>query len=204
MGFNEYIKDKESFIFELDDVIYPTKDYLLQVYYLFAQFVEYAEQINASEIVEGMQKIYARDGNEGIFEKTATQFNIPEKYKVNFDLLFLSARLPLKLLMFNEVLAFMQEIVLERKKIFLLIDGDPAMQLNKIKQIEWNGLAQYLTVYFTAEIAPKPSVLALQQLIEEHSLHKKTMLMIGENEIDMTCAAEAGVDFLQVHKLLLS
>ena len=28
----------KAFVFELDDVIYPEKDYLLQVYYLFSNF----------------------------------------------------------------------------------------------------------------------------------------------------------------------
>ena len=34
---------KKAFIFELDNVLYPEKDYLLQVYYLFASFLEYTE-----------------------------------------------------------------------------------------------------------------------------------------------------------------
>lgn len=40
----ELVKDKQIVIFELDNVLYPEKDYLLQVYYLFAQFIEYSEQ----------------------------------------------------------------------------------------------------------------------------------------------------------------
>ena len=34
---------KKAFVFELDNVLYPEKDYLLQVYYLFASFLEYSE-----------------------------------------------------------------------------------------------------------------------------------------------------------------
>lgn len=203
MAFEEYLKEKESFIFELDEVIYPQKDYLLQVYYLFAQFMEYAEQINATNLLRSMQELYHSDGPDDIFEKTADKFSIPEKYKVNFDLLFISARLPLKLLLFNEVLSFMQAIVVERKQIFLLIDGDPGMQLNKIKQMEWNGLEQYLTVYFTEETAPKPSVQSLRYIIAKHNLDAKNILMIGKSEIDKVCAEQAGVDFLQIEKLLL-
>jgi len=29
-------EDKKVYVFELDDVVFPKKDYLLQVYYLFA------------------------------------------------------------------------------------------------------------------------------------------------------------------------
>ncbi|NRF41464.1 HAD family hydrolase [Pedobacter foliorum] len=204
MAFEQYIKDKKAFVFEIDDVLYPQKDYLLQVYYLFAQFIEYAEQISAEEIVKSMQLTYASSGSEGIFEKTAEQFNIPLKYKVNFDLLFLSARLPLKLLMFNEMLNFLQEITVERKQIFIFTNGDPIMQLNKIKQMEWHGLESCLTVYFAAETAPKPAVDGIQEVLEKHDLKKEDLLLIGKVKSDEECAANAGIEYLNVDKLLLT
>ena len=34
---------KTAFIFELDNVIFPAKDYDLQVYYLFGQFMEFTQ-----------------------------------------------------------------------------------------------------------------------------------------------------------------
>lgn len=203
MAFEQYIKDKQAFIFEIDDVLYPQKDYLLQVYYLFAQFIEYAEQISAEEIVKSMQHTYALSGSEGIFEKTAEQFNIPLKYKVNFDLLFLSARLPLKLFMFNEMLNFLQEITVERKQIFIFTNGDPMTQLNKIKQIEWHGLESYLTVYFAAETALKPAADGIQGILEKHNLNKEDLLLVGKAKSDEECAANAGIEYLNVDKLLL-
>lgn len=203
MAFEHYLKDKQAFVFELDDVLYPQKDYLLQVYYLFAQFIEYAEQISADEILKSMQQTYIATGSEDIFEKTATQFDIPLKYKVNFDLLFLSARLPLKLLMFNEMLSFLQEITVERKQIFIFTNGDPMMQLNKIKQMEWHGLESYLTVYFAEEMVSKPSPEGIQMILDKHNLKKEDVLMVGKLKLDEECAINAGVDYLNVDKLLV-
>ena len=200
----EYIKEKGGFIFELDDVIYPKKDYLLQAYYLFAQFIEYGEQISATEILNVMQQIYIEKGEDGLFEQTAQRLQIPEKYKVNFELLLLGARLPLKLLLYNEVLAFLQAIILERKQIFLFIDGDPAMQLNKIKQLEWNGLEKYLTVYFAAETAAIPSAEGLELLISKEGLYKEELVFIGCCSIQQQCAHAAGIEFFHVDKLLSS
>jgi len=204
MAFEHYLKNKQAFVFELDDVLYPQKDYLLQVYYLFAQFIEYAEQISADEIVKSMQQTYVATGNDNIFEKTAAQFNIPLKYKMNFDMLFLSARLPLKLLMFNEMLSFLQEITVERKQIFIFTNEDPMMQLNKIKQVEWNGLESYLTVYFAAETKYKPSPEGIQEILDKHNLNKEDMLMVGKWKVDEECAVNAGVDYLNVDKLLVT
>lgn len=203
MAFEHYLKNKQAFVFELDDVLYPQKDYLLQVYYLFAQFIEYAEQISADEILKSMQQTYLTTGSEDIFEKTAAQLDIPLKYKMNFDLLFLSARLPLKLLMFNEMLSLLQEITVERKQIFIFTNGDPMMQLNKIKQMEWHGLENYLTVYFAAETASKPSSEGIQMILDKHNLKKEDVLMVGKLKLDEECAINAGLTYLNVDKLLV-
>ncbi|RZL60358.1 MAG: haloacid dehalogenase, partial [Pedobacter sp.] len=139
----ELVKDKQIVIFELDNVLYPEKDYLLQVYYLFAQFIEYSEQKNAQAILAFMRGEFEQSGVEGLFVKTAKAFEIDAKYQYNFDLLHQNARLPLKLLLFKNLLEFMQELVIERKKIFIVTAGNPDQQLNKIKQTEWNGLENY-------------------------------------------------------------
>jgi FMN phosphatase YigB (HAD superfamily) len=203
MAFEKYIRDKRAFIFELDDVIFPQKDYLLQVYYLFAQFMEYSEQINAEAMIKFMQEIYQNEGAEAVFGKTVVKFAIPEKYRLNFDLLLLSARLPLKLLVFSEMLKFIQEVVMERKLIFLFTNGDPAMQLNKIRQTDWHGLEQYLEVHFAAESASKPSAKGLQPMIEKYKLKRSEILLIGKHDADRLCAKNSGIEFLNVDKLLL-
>lgn len=199
MNFEKYLQDKQSFIFELDNVIYPEKDYLLQVYYLFAQFIEYGEQMNAADTLKYMQDIYLQEGADAVFPKTISKFNIPEKYSVNFDLLLHSVRLPLKLLIYTEVLRFLQAIVLERKQLFLLVKGNPAMQLNKIKQTEWEGLEKYLTVFFTAEFEPEQDSLKL--ILEEQQLQKEKVLLIGNSAFAENIAADSGVDYLNVKEL---
>jgi phosphoglycolate phosphatase-like HAD superfamily hydrolase len=196
------LEEKQAFVFELDDVLYPEKDYLLQVYYLFAQFIEYGEQLNATEILQFMQEKHLADGPEDIFAQTAAKFNIPLKYQVNYDLLLQNARLPLKLLIFNKMLNLLQEVVAKGKQLFLFVAGDPAMQLNKIRKIEWNGLEQNLVVYFSAEIAGKPSAAGLELILEKHSLKQEELLFIGKEGLDRECALNAKVDFLAVDKLL--
>ena len=99
MAFEQYIKHKKAVVLGLDNVLYPKKDYLLQVYYLFAEFISYSEQIDAKEILLYMTSEYTANGEVNLFEKTANKFNIPLKYLSNFILLHQTARLPLKLLL---------------------------------------------------------------------------------------------------------
>jgi phosphoglycolate phosphatase-like HAD superfamily hydrolase len=202
MAFEEYIKDKKAIVLGLDNVLYPEKDYLLQVYYLFSEFMAYSEQLDSAKIIEYMQAEFAADGSEGIFDKTASAFNIPAKYKANFDLLHQNARLPLKLLLFKQMLSFLQEVVVERKAIFLWVDGDPIQQINKIKQTEWHGLEQYLKVYFTEEFAPKPSSKSINFILNENKVKIDELLMLGASELDKDFADQIGMEFLSVAKLL--
>lgn len=202
MTIAEYLKEKESFIFELDNVIYPERDYLLQVYYLFAQFIEYGEQLNATDVLNFMQATYLEYGEQDIFEKTAVKFAIPEKYKVNMDMLLHSARLPLKLLIYDEVSALLQAIVLERKQLFLFVKGNPTTQLNKIKQTDWKGLEKYLTVFFTEEFEPEND--ALKLILEQHQLDQTKALLIGNSAFAETSATVNKVDYLNVNELFIA
>ena len=180
MSFEKYLSNKKALIITLDDALYPKKDYLLQVYYLFSEFMAYTEHLDAKAIVEFMSEEYKTHGEQDLFKKTASKFNIPEKYEQNFNLLFETARLPLKLLLFQKVLGLLQEAVVNRRSIFILVEGNPAEALNKIKQIEWNGLEQYLKLYFTAEYNGSVTE-TIAHLLKEQSVEKdEVVLFVSE------------------------
>ena len=179
----EIFKDKQIVIFELDDVLYPCKDYLLQVYYLFAQFIEYTEQLDAQEILAFMKEEFLGNGALRLFDKTAEKFKLEENYRHNFELLHENARLPLKLLLYEKMLKFMQDLVIERKKIYIVTQGKPEQQLNKIKQIEWNGLEKYLTVFFSDELNLTKSEV-FQNILNANTLTAEQALVVGANNLD--------------------
>ncbi|MXV52049.1 HAD hydrolase-like protein [Pedobacter sp. HMF7647] len=190
---------KKAFIFELDDVLYPQKDYLLQVYYLFASFIEYTETVPpAADLTAFMKKVYENYGSDRIFEKASEAFAIDKKYQDNFERLHITARLPLKLILFPEMLSLLQEIVVDRKSIFIVTNGNPEQQLNKIRQIEWNGLENYLRVFFADEIKPKPDSDVFTYILEKHQLLRRDVLIIGATNSDEDFAAAAGADYLDV------
>ncbi len=202
MAFEQYITGKKAVFFGLDNVIYPEKDYLLQVYYLFSEFISYSEQMDAKEILAYMTDEYRVHGEVNIFYKTADKFNIPLKYFSNFILLHQTARLPLKLLLYQKILFFLQELVVERIPIFLLVDGKPEIQINKIKQIEWHGLEQFLKVYFTEEFEGKLPGKSLEFIIDQHQLIKDEILVVGLKKEEEQFALNVDVDFLSTLNLL--
>lgn len=177
MAFEKFLTDKKAVAIVLDDALYPQKDYLLQVYYLFSEFMAYSEQIDAKAIIDFMSSEYEKEGSSDIFAKTAAKFSIPEKYQHNFDLLHETARLPLKLLLFQKVLDLLQEAVVDRKQIFILAQGKSAIAINKIKQMEWHGLEQYLKLYFLEEYENSID-LTLRKLLDEQGLEKDDLVLI--------------------------
>jgi FMN phosphatase YigB (HAD superfamily) len=193
---------KKAFIFELDNVIYPEKDYLYQVYYLFASLLEYTALTDAKEVTDLMVNTYNTNGNNFVFDAVKKEFGVEEKYRTNFHNLLQTAKLPLKLLVYKNVLSLMQEIIVDRKKLFIVTNGNPQQQLNKIKQIEWNGLEQYLTCYFADEFMPKPEPDVIDFLIKEHDLQRRDLIMMENSETDRLCAAACGVDCLNVSGFL--
>lgn len=197
-----YLQKYESFLFEFDDVLYPQKDYLLQVYYLFSQFIEYAEQKDSIEILEFMKISFASDGHFGIFDRTMEHFSLDEKYKVNFELLMKNVRLPLKLLLFDELLRFLQSIVDSGKEIFLMLSGDPVIQLNKIRQTEWNGIETNLTVYFTQEFGKQSIEANILTIFDKHGIIPQKALFLGHSSHANLITPCSRINYIDAVKLL--
>jgi FMN phosphatase YigB (HAD superfamily) len=202
MKYSDLDKRKKAFIFELDNVLYPEKDYLYQVYYLFAALMEYTELIDAKTATDVMINTYNTEGKGLVFDRLKEKLNVNEKYRGNFDQLFVTAKLPLKLLLYENMLNLLQEIVIDRKKLFIVTNGSPLQQLNKIKQTEWHGLENYLTAYFADEVAAKPEPDVIHVLLKDHDLLRRDILMIENSETDRLCAEVCGIDYINAGEFL--
>lgn len=179
LKFEDLNNNIQAVIFELDDVLYPQKDYDLQVFYLFANFLEYLEQYPpANDVIEFMSKRYEAHGSKDIFKETSRTFGIDEKYEENFNSLYVNAKLPLKLLLYKEVLAFLQELVVNRKQIYIVTKGNPQKQFNKIKHLEWNGLENYLKVYYVEEFNGKLNA-CIAKVLEDNQLEAQQVNFVG-------------------------
>lgn len=193
---------KKAYIFELDNVLFPAKDYYYQIYYLFANLLEYTELNNAANTTELMIDTYNDRGEGAVYDELVARLNVDEKYRSKLEIMLLTARLPLKLLLYSNMLTFIQEAVTDRKKIFIVTNGSPQMQLNKIRQVEWHGLQPYLTCYFAEETLPKPEPDVLHLLMKEHNLERRDLLMITGSETDILCAEACGLDHLPANGIL--
>ncbi len=193
---------KKAFIFELDNVLYPEKDFLFQVYYLFASFLDYTVQIDAKAAVALMTDVYNEEGKDAVFAEVQTRFGLAETYRQNFNNLMIKAQLPLPLLLYPQILQLLQEIVVDRKKLFIAANGNAEQQLNKIKYTEWHGLDKYLICYFADEFKPKPEPDVIHKIIHDHGLQRRDLIMVGNCKADESAAQAGGIDYLAVTNFL--
>ena len=169
---------KKALLFEVDDVLFPKKDYLLQVYYLFAHLLEYTETVPpAAELTAFLKKAYEHHGEEELFERAAEAFAIDRKYRTQFENMHKTARLPAKLLLYQAMLDLMRTADGDGKQLFVFTAGDPVVQLNKLRHVEWNGLDKAIKVYFGAELRAK-GLDPLDFLLEAHGLRAEEVVHI--------------------------
>lgn len=199
LNYQDVDKNRKVFIFELDDVLYPEQDYFLQVYYLFSNFLEFTETFPpAVDLTEFFKKAYLQHGPEGIFKRASDVFGIDAKYEENFVRLHSSAQLPLKLLLYPSVLELLKSIISDQKSIFIFTKGNPLVQLNKLKHLEWQGLDRQLKVYFHDELKVLTDIDPLDYIIRENNLRAEDVVLIGKDDTGWREEEKKGFCYLNI------
>ncbi|WP_293905054.1 HAD hydrolase-like protein [Sphingobacterium sp. UBA5670] len=146
-------EEKKVYVFELDDVVFPKKDYLLQVYYLFANFIEFTETVPPqADLVHFMKNHLEHQGEYLLFEHAQQTFGFDQKYKENFERLHVNAILPLRLNLFEHIKTLFSQLKAADKHICILTKGNPLEQLNKVKFVNWGEYGDTIKVYFKDEL----------------------------------------------------
>src|SRR3546814_13229661 len=128
MTYADIDANKKALLFEVDNVLFPEKDYLLQVYYLFAHLLEYTETVPpAAELTGFLKTAYEQHGETGLFDRAAEAFAIDPKYRVQFERMDRTARLPAKLLLYQSVLDLIHTAHNDGNRLLLFTRGDPPM-----------------------------------------------------------------------------
>lgn len=177
--------DKSVYVFEIDNVLYPKGDYLLQIYYLFSNFVEYTEgRPLAKEIVGFMKETFETVGEKPVLSKTIAHFELNERYLENFERLKANAHLPLKLILKEDIKTLLLSLFGKGKTVGILTDGNPVEQLNKLKHIDWQELSGFLPslkVFFIRELEFR-NINPIDYLVGEYHVTADDIQIIAENE----------------------
>lgn len=200
--FRNTLSQKKALIVGLDNVLYPKKDFVLQVFYMFGQFIEFIEAKPVSKaITEDLKALYLTKGKLPSFEQISEKYDLKDEYKDKLDRLYYQVQLPLRLDLFSQIEEILQELKSENKGIYVLMSGDPFMQLNKIKQMNWNGLDKHLKLYFADELKFK-QLDPIEFILEDNQLQKTEVLWLEDKVVASQIGGLNQVDFFDSNKLI--
>ena len=211
-----------AIIFDLDDTLYPEIEYLKPAFKAISEAIEAEYTVNALEIEHFLIKTFENEGRSMLFNKCFNHFikteneaenkakneqNTEGVYFENMSIhsylqILRTVKIPNKIALFPYVYRLIPQLIAEEKQIFVLTNGNPTQQRNKIAHLDWQNLDAQMTFVFANEFAPKPSPRVFNDFLEPNfHLKTKKTLFIGDAETDAEFSQNVGFDFLHVDYL---
>jgi HAD superfamily hydrolase (TIGR01549 family) len=196
------ILDFPLFIFDLDNTIYNEEDYLFQAYSEIAErFAGITTGKSKQRLLKTIMSIYRKDGRVKLFDRFLERAGLDETY-LSECLEILRNFTPAKRIkIYRKTEKVLRMLVKRNKQIFVLTNGNPAQQRNKIKSVDWKGLDMSITFILADEIEPKPSPAGIEYILKQTNTPKEQVIFIGDSETDRECASRGGIRFLNIASL---
>lgn len=191
----DYIKGFDQIIFDLDDTL------IYEIDYLFAGYLEIAKNFGKSSLEKTRMFTYLVDnfklGNRSkLFNDFIYSFSLNKSDIVIMLTILRNVKIKGSLRLTNEAKIILYSLMGLNKKYYVVTNGNPIQQANKLKQINWDGLPMPAKVVFANEYKPKPSPDSFFQIRE--LLSQSKILYIGDSEVDFEYAKNCGMDFYKL------
>lgn len=190
------------YIFDLDNTIYKEEDYLFQAYKtIAAKFAKILPGQSKNELFRILKDLYLNEGREKLFDKFLKIVCLDNSYLPDC-LKILRSFVPEKPIEINKkVKKVLSSLKLRGKSVFILTNGNIVQQKNKIKHIQWDGLDKQIGFVFANEIVPKPSPEGIFHILKLTGIEKDKTILIGDSDIDLKCAINGGIAFVNISDL---
>lgn len=187
------------YIFDLDNTIYKEEDYLFEAYKNIAASIAWKiPSLNKEELFLTLRRLYETDGRILLFDNFLNKYGIDQRYLQECIHILRSFKAVKKYRIFPVVKKALRELVSQGKPVFILTNGNPEQQRNKIKNINWEGIERSMTFVFANEFEPKPSSAGVEYILNISGIERNKAVMIGDSEIDHNCAENSGLAFIDV------
>lgn len=194
--------DYSLFIFDLDNTIYNEEDYLFQAYKVICERYSALEPgQDQRSLFDLMIKLYYQEGRDKLFDRFLETTGSDKSYMDHFLRILRTFKPEKPLLPDETVRKFLHKLAEKKKNIYVLTNGNPQQQRNKIRHIEWDGLEKHISFIFAEEIGRKPSPAGVLHILKISGTGKESAIFIGDKETDRICAEEGGVQYLDIRKL---
>jgi HAD superfamily hydrolase (TIGR01549 family) len=188
-------------VFDLDNTVYTETDYLFESYRKIAQFAEKKYAVKRDDVLNFLKTTFIQSGRLQLFDKVLKTFDIPPSAITDFLDIMRTTEVAQLIEPLPEVMDLMTKLRNQGINLYIITNGNPIQQKNKVKHINWHGMVDNIIFIYANEYMPKPDPTSFQQTkIQNHDLCKT--LMIGDSESDFLFAKNVGIDFLNINQLI--
>lgn len=190
------------FIFDLDNTIYCEDDYLFMAYDEIArEFSRAVPGLPKKEFSRILRNIYQAQGREMLFDKFLTEIGVDRGLIPKCLDILRHFKPEKKMMMYHGVKKVLHHLSELQKPVFVLTNGNPDQQKNKVNNIDWEGLEKRISFIYANEIEPKPSPKGVFHILSITGISKDEAILIGDSETDYNCAMNSGISFLYASEL---
>jgi HAD superfamily hydrolase (TIGR01549 family) len=190
------------FIFDLDNTIYDEEDYLFQAYKAISQkLAGFALGYNENDLLAIILEIYSKEGRDKLFDKFLFRVGLDITYITECLKILRSFNPELSIEIKSKVKNILASLIEKKKPVFVLTNGNPEQQMNKIRNIRWDGLDKTISFIMADEFEPKPSPSGIIHILNITGSEKKEAIMTGDMETDKESALNGGIDFINIFDL---
>lgn len=182
--------------------MYSENSYLFNGYKEIGRLVAKRElNITEENVSAFLINEFKSHGRHELFDKLIKKFSLDGFRIIDFLEVLRTFKPYEKLNLYEKGLLILKELVQNKKTIFVVTNGNPIQQKNKIDNLNWEGLSSFIQFVLANQFEPKPSPKTYYFLKQKYDLIDDQCLMIGDLSSDQEYAVNCGIDFLNVNEL---
>jgi len=193
----------ENIGFDMDGTLYPEREFIAQVYQPIAEQLGNYCKAPADAIYANLLNRWEEKGSSypHLFEEVLAFYQVPFAEKIINQCLAIYRSYEPQLKLADSIIELLNDIR-KSKQLFLVTDGNPALQRAKYRALGLDRWFKENEVIFTGDYGAshyKPNVAILHrfEFLEGEDVRRRS-IYIGDREIDRQFAHLAGMDFLHV------
>lgn len=186
------------FLFDLDDTLYPEKDYLYQGYKAIDKELSSMYHIKKGEISSFLISTFESEGRKQLFDKLFDHFNINKSSLKDVLQVLRNFKPPKKISLYPLFYDLIPQIINSSERVFIVTNGNPIQQKNKVNNIDWKSLDKELVFVFANEFKRKPSKDSFNHIKNKYLIKEDSTIMIGDADTDKEFAENCNIDFIYI------
>ncbi len=193
------------YLFDLDNTLYDENIYLFSAYFKIANYLEKKYPNNSKlDYYHFLIDEFIHNGRTNLFQKLLANYQINYGEINNLLKLLRTLKISPKIELNNETHEILGKLLNLNKKIAIITNGNIQQQKNKIAQINWKNILDYLVVIYAEEYEPKPGIKSFLKITKEfRDSNPERYVMIGDSKADKQFALNCNIRFISIGELKL-